>query len=97
MTIRRRVVFLERHVRNRTCGPGCPPCPVLVVRDRDFYDDADPRGEQREPPAPPPCPRCGRAAEPTVVHLVYDPDFFGNADRIKELTAAAPTQEGQMR
>jgi hypothetical protein len=91
MSIRSRLVSLERAARSRGCGPGCPPRPVLVVRDRDFYDDADPSGERREPPAPAPCPRCGRAAEPTVVHLVYDPSFFGNAERIKELTAG--TQE----
>ena len=33
---------------------------------------------------PEPCPRCGRL--PQVVRLVYDPDFYGNADRLRELT-----------
>jgi len=52
---------------------GCPP--VRVV-----YED-HPGGWQSEQPAP--CPRCGR--EPNAVCVVYDPDFYGNAERLVSL------------
>jgi ferredoxin-NADP reductase len=37
----------------------------------------------REPEAPAPCPRCCRP--PIVLAVVYDADFFGNADRLAAL------------
>jgi hypothetical protein len=30
-----------------------------------------------------PCPRCGRQAN--VIPVIYDPDFYGNADRLAAL------------
>jgi len=52
---------------------------VANVRNDD--GGADPLGRQSEPPAP--CPRCGR--QPNVVCVVYDPDFYGNAERLASL------------
>jgi hypothetical protein len=40
--------------------------------DDDWYD--------QEPQLPAPCPRCTRL--PNVIRVVYDPDFYGNADRL---------------
>ena len=90
MSIRGRVVSLERRARSGACGPGCPPRPFLLVYVNDYHDHADQRGHSREPPAPAPCPRCGRAAEPTVMRLAYVPDFFSNTERMRELNAEAP-------
>jgi hypothetical protein len=43
--------------------------------DDGWYD------QEPEPPAP--CPRCGRP--PNVIRVAYDPDFYGNADRLAAL------------
>jgi hypothetical protein len=32
-----------------------------------------------------PCPRCGRAARVTEMLIVYDRDFYGNAERLAGL------------
>jgi len=81
MSIRRRLATLERSLGEHGCGPECPPRPVLVGYENDFYGNASGGSGEPEPPAP--CPRCGRAAEPTVTHVVYDPSFYGNVDRLE--------------
>jgi hypothetical protein len=43
--------------------------------DDDWYD------QEPEPPAP--CPRCGR--QPSVIPVIYDPNFYCNADRLAAL------------
>jgi hypothetical protein len=73
MTIQARLKRLERSRGAMNCGPGCPP--LRWVDENDFYD------EPSEPPAP--CPRCGRP--PIVIPVIYDPDFYGNADRLAAL------------
>ena len=82
MSIRRRLATLERSLGEHGCGPECPPRPVLVGYENDFYGNASGGSGEPEPPAP--CPRCGRAAEPTVMHVVYDADFFHNAEPLTE-------------
>ena len=72
MSIRARLKRLEQSLGGRVCGPGCPSLQYLC--DNDWYD--------QEPQLPAPCPRCGR--QPDVVAVVYDPDFYGNADRLGE-------------
>ncbi len=77
MNLRRRLGRLERSWQGGSCGPNCPP--LALVREGDWYGEPCPQ----EPPAP--CPRCGRP--PNVVRRVVDPDFYGNAERLRE---AAP-------
>jgi hypothetical protein len=60
----------------RQLRPGCPP--IRTKRGEDKY--ATPCAE--EPPAP--CIRCSRP--PTVIGIVRDPDYYGNADRLREVT-----------
>jgi hypothetical protein len=38
-----------------------------------------------------PWPRCGRP--PTLIYVVFDPDFYGNADRLEGQSSA--TQQGE--
>ena len=52
------------------CGPRCPP--IRCVYENDWS------GQATEPPAP--SPRCGRT--PTIVPVVFDSNFYGNADRL---------------
>jgi hypothetical protein len=73
VSIRARLKRLERSRAGRVCGPGCPA--LRYACDDDWY------GRETEPPAP--CPRCGR--QPFVIPVVYDPDFYGNADRLAAL------------
>jgi hypothetical protein len=73
VSILARLKRLERSRGGRSCGPGCPP--LGCVYENDWY------GQAAEPPAP--CPRCGRP--PDVIAVVYDPDFYGNADRLAAL------------
>ena len=75
MSILARLKRLERSRGACACGSDCPP--VRYVIENDFYDQVS------EPPAP--CPRCGRP--PLVICLVYDRNFFGNADRLAALNA----------
>jgi hypothetical protein len=77
VSMRQHLKRLERSWQAGSCGAGCPP--VRCVRDGDWYGTPCPE----EPPAP--CPRCGRPA--TVIRLVRDPNFYGNADRLRELTS----------
>jgi hypothetical protein len=70
MSIAARLQKLEQSQRGRSCGHGCPPVRVLYANN--------PLGWQSEPPAA--CPRCGRQSN--VVCVVYDPDFYGNAERL---------------
>jgi hypothetical protein len=74
--LRARVERLERSWRAGSCGPGCPP--IRCVREGDWY------GTPCPPEPVEPCPHCGRPA--TVIRLVHDPDFYGNAARLRELT-----------
>ena len=77
MSIKARLQRLERSCGAAACGRGCPP--ICYVLEHDWYD------QPSEPPAP--CPRCGKP--PLVITVVYDPDFFGNADRLREVTGCA--------
>jgi hypothetical protein len=76
MSLRRRLSRLEQSWRAGGCGPDCPP--LRLVREGDWYGEPC----RQKPPAP--CPRCGRP--PTVVRIVHDPNFYGNADRLRELS-----------
>jgi hypothetical protein len=87
MSIRSRLVALERCARRRGCGPGCPP-QILVHYTQDGPDAEPVLVEGQKPPTP--CPRCGRPAEVTPMVLCWDPNFYGNADRLKELTTGSP-------
>jgi hypothetical protein len=53
----------------------CTPPYIARVREADIADGWT-------PDAPPPCPKCGLLPF-MVIH--YDPDFYGNAERLEEL------------
>jgi hypothetical protein len=80
--LRARLRRLERAEGARACGPGCPP--VRWVYENDWH------GRESEPPAP--GPRCRRP--PTVRAVVYDPDFFGNAERLGAVKAERWARKG---
>jgi hypothetical protein len=44
-----------------------------------------------EPTAP--CPRCGRP--PVVLHVVADPNFYGNAEQLEEAKLKRPRARQQ--
>jgi hypothetical protein len=75
MSIKARVQRLERC--KGACGPACPPRAVSFVGD-DWYGQTETQGQ------PAPCARCGRPAD--VIGVVFDPNFYGNADRLRERT-----------
>ena len=75
MSIKARLKRLERLRGGRACGHGCPPVCYVYQNHWD--------GRDSEPPSP--CPRCGRA--PIVISVVYDRNFFGNADRLSAVNA----------
>jgi hypothetical protein len=68
-----RLSRLERCRSGGGCGLRCPS--VRCVCEDDCYG--------REPEIPAPWPRCGRP--PVVLAVVFDPDFFGNADGLADL------------
>jgi hypothetical protein len=72
MRMRARLKRLEQ-CRGGGCGPRCPP--IRCVCEDDWSG--------REPEAPAPCPRCGRP--PVVLAVVFDPDSFGNGERLAAL------------
>jgi hypothetical protein len=80
MSIWRRLERLEAAGAADSCGPGCPPEAVVIHR-QDGYD-GEPVPEERKPPAP--CPRCGRPARVLELVVVYDPNFYGNAELLEE-------------
>jgi hypothetical protein len=73
VSILARLKRLERSHGGRSCGAGCPP--LRYIGDGDWYD--------QKPQSPASCPRRGRQA--SVIPIVYDPDFYGNADRLAAL------------
>ena len=75
MRLRARLAALER-----SKGAYCPGCPsrAIVYLGEDWYGRIGP------PEDPRPCPRCGRPAN--VIRIVIDPNFYGTADRLRELT-----------
>jgi hypothetical protein len=75
MSIKARVKRLERF--KIACGPDCPSQAVVYVGE-DWYGRIGP------PEDPGPCTRCGRPAD--VIRMVMDPDFYGTADRLREIT-----------
>ena len=98
MSIRRRLASLERSLGERGCGPDCPPRPVTVVYKNNFYDRIRGGPEEQKPqePEPPaPCPRCGRAAEPTVLEIAYVSDFYHRLDGLTSDRAEELANEAQ--
>jgi hypothetical protein len=83
MSLLARLKRLELSRGGWGCGPGCPP-QVFIRYFQDGYDGERLLEEGQKPPTP--CPRCGRPAETTPIVLTYDPDFYGNAARLRELT-----------
>jgi hypothetical protein len=79
MRLRARLQRLERATRAGDCGPDCPPRAVALYC-QDGRDGEPVREEGQVPPAP--CPRCGRLARVVEMVVVYDPDFYGNTDRL---------------
>jgi hypothetical protein len=75
MKLRARLQRLEHSRHAGPCGRDCPP--VCYVYDDGWY------GQPSEDEQPASCPRCGRP--PVVIRVVYDPNFYGNAERLKEL------------
>jgi hypothetical protein len=67
-------------------GDSCPACPspAIVRYNQDGHDGAPVLAGGQKPPAL--CRRCGRAARVLPIVVVYDPDFFGNAERLEGLT-----------
>jgi hypothetical protein len=83
MSFRSRLARLEQAFGNGACGPDCPP--QAVVRYVQDGPDAEPVLEEgQEPPAP--CPRCGRPADVLPLVLLFDRDFYGNAERLGGMT-----------
>jgi hypothetical protein len=88
---------LKRLAQTRStdgCGPNCPPHAVVLYR-QDGFDGEPTLDEGQRPPAP--CPRCGRPALVQEMVLIYDPDFFHNEERLRNLTTqqtgtAAPAE-----
>jgi hypothetical protein len=76
VSLQTRLKRLERSRDAGSCGPGCPP--IRIMRRQDWYGTP----LAQEPPAP--CSRCARP--PTVIGVVREPDFFGNAERLREVT-----------
>jgi hypothetical protein len=77
---------LERSWAAGGCGPGCPP--VRAVIEADWYDDG------QADAAPAPCPRCGRP--PRVLGVVFDPDIYGNAERLRGATPTPTAGRGDV-
>ena len=69
----RRLAVLERCLAVWT---SCPHC-------RDWAEPLLLRGAEQEAPS---CPACGRRLP--AVKLIRDPDFYHNADRLRQGTAA---------
>jgi hypothetical protein len=57
----------------------------VVLYSQDGFDGEPTLDEGQRPPAP--CRRCGRPARVLEMVVVYDPNFYGNADRLEEMTA----------
>jgi hypothetical protein len=82
MRLRARLQKQERGAAlDRDCCPACPP-PAFVRYDQDGHEGTPILGRGQKPPAP--CRRCGRPARVLEVVVVYDADFFGNAERLEE-------------
>jgi hypothetical protein len=77
-----RLARLERSFAGGSCGPGCPP-QVLVHYEQDGPDAEPVLCGEPEPAAP--CPRCGRPAKVVEMLICYDPNFYGNAERLRDL------------
>jgi hypothetical protein len=75
MSLKSRLKRLEKSRDAGPCGEDCPP--VFWVHDDGWYG----RPSDEGPPAP--CPRCGRP--PVLLHVVFDPDFFSNAEQLEAL------------
>jgi hypothetical protein len=65
MSLRARLVALERFKRAGGCCPDCPSLALVYVGD--WYGEPDTQEE------PAPCPRCGRPAN--VIQIVYDRNY----------------------
>jgi hypothetical protein len=79
MSIRRRLERLEGARAATGCGPDCPP-QTVVLYHQDGIESEPSLDEGQRPPAP--CPRCGRPALAQEMVVVYDPDFYGTAERL---------------
>ena len=79
MRIAARLKRLEQGRGTDGCGPDCPP-QAVVVYHQDGFDGEPTLAEGQRPPAP--CPRCGRPALAQEMVVVYDPDFYGTAERL---------------
>ena len=75
MSIRRRRARREAG----GCGPDCPPLAAMVYHQDGFDGEPTLEGGQRTPT---PCRRCGRPARVLEMVVVYDPDFYGTAERL---------------
>jgi hypothetical protein len=94
MRLRARLQKLERGAAlDRDC-PACPPRAVVLYH-QDGHDGAPVLDPGQKPPAP--CRRCGRPAGVLRVVVVYDPDFFGNAERLEDLRTerTGPVRRGE--
>jgi hypothetical protein len=69
---------------DRGCCPACPS-PAIVRYNQDGHDGEPVLAGGQKLPAL--CRRCGRPARVLQILVVYDPDFFGNAERLEGLTA----------
>ena len=83
MSIRRRLERLEAGGAASGCGLECPPHAV-VLYCQDGFDGESTLDEGQRPPAT--CRRCGRPARALEMVVVYDPDFYGNVDRLPAAT-----------
>ena len=76
MSLLTRLNRLERLRDTGSCGPGCPP--VQADWGEEWY------GQPCVPEPTMHCPRCGRPA--IKMHIVFDPDFYGNSELLAEAT-----------
>ena len=83
MRLRARLQRLERATTADGCDPDCPPLAVMVYH-QDGNDGEPTLDEGQRPPAT--CRRCGRPARALEMVVVYDPDFYGNVDRLPAAT-----------
>jgi hypothetical protein len=75
------------------CGPDCPPRVFTWTEYDADGSELVPRGEPGPEPAAP-CPRCGRPAEVEECVIIYDPNFYGNADRLAALGVLPRARRG---
>jgi len=83
MRLRARLKKLERGVAfDRDCCPACPPRAVVRYH-QDGHDGEPVLAGGQKPPAL--CRHCGRPARVLPLVVIYDPSFYGNAERLEEL------------